>query len=298
MTGREPAWRVTAAEFQSSLLEEKGTGPREAGYVLSPSGSRMNRVLLAGILGPGESIGKDPAAPFLRGRLTDPTGTVSLTAGSYQPRALHAYLAVREARPALVVGKAHLFTGRDGTVHPSVRAEALRPLGEEEYRLALADVAEQTLDRLDLLEALRAGRRPDAATPPAWVLGAERANEQFPSFDPRGLREVVRNLVESLGGPPVAPPPRPESSVRITRAPPPVAPAPAPSAAVRAEEAAFLDILDELAERSADGYADLKDALEVAEQRGVRRPRAEELLNGLEESGVLEEPVVGKIRRA
>ena len=40
MSLREPAWRITARELESSLEEEKGEGERPATYLLSPFAAR------------------------------------------------------------------------------------------------------------------------------------------------------------------------------------------------------------------------------------------------------------------
>jgi len=265
----------------------------------------MNRVLVVGTLGVPEPVGKDPAAPFLRARLTDPTGSFSVTAGGFQPRALGAFQAIRDPQRSLVVGKAHLYSGRDGAAYGSIRVEAVRAIAEEEYRLDLAETLRQTLRRLDLLDDIRGGRGPESAesaaragVPPLWWAGATRAVARYPSIDLATFRAPLASVLREIGGgsPPV-PVSAPAGNVRVTHAPAP-SPVLPPSAAVRAQEASFLDIVDDLAERSADGYADLKEALGLAERRGLHGDRAEELLNGLEESGVLEEPIVGKLRRA
>ncbi len=313
MTGREPAWRVFASEMMASLFDEKGTGDRPTSYLLSPLGARMNRVLLVGRLSVPDALGEDEARPFLRSRLTDPTGTVTVTAGSFQPRALAGLRSVRAEDPYLVVGKAHLFVGRNGTAYPSVRAEALRPLSEDEARAAWAEAAAQTLDRIELAESVRFGRPlADAGRfPLSWREGARTAVARYPSASPGSFREgvgVVLRAIEPSAVPaavpvPVAPPApdRPPPSpprVRVTHTIPPT-PVPSDvSAAARAQESAFLDIVDELSDRSADGYADLREALGLAGRRGVPDEEAERLLNRLEEEGVLEEPVVGKVRRA
>ena len=65
-----------------------------------------------------------------------------------------------------------------------------------------------------------------------------------------------------------------------------------------AEESLFLDQLDEVADVSADGYADLKEVLSRVSSHGLLGDRAETILNRLEEEGVIEEPIVGKLRRA
>ncbi len=317
MTGREPAWRVLAQEFDASVEEEKGVGERAASYLLSPLGARMNRVLVAGVLSAAETVGRDPENPFYRARLQDPTGTIRVTAGGFQPRAMAALREVGTPIPALVVGKVHLFRGRDGTAYASVRAEAVRPATAEEVRHHLADAVEQTADRIRLVEALRAepvgSDSPIAGFPAAWVRSAREARRRYPAVDPATFRGPLNGVLRTVTGEeplpavpvaslPAAPPPVPTSSTArapatVTRALPP-APPRAPSAAERAEESAFLDVIDQLSEQSADGYADLKEVVRAAARTGVTSQRAEELLGRLEETGAVEEPIVGKLRRA
>ncbi|HYA70584.1 MAG TPA: hypothetical protein VEH28_04355 [Thermoplasmata archaeon] len=306
MALREPAWRVTARELESSLEEEKGEGERPTSYLISPFGARMNRVLLAGTLSPAESIGRDPSQTFWRARLSDPTGAVAVTAGSFQPRAMAQLRSTSAPRSAIVVGKTHLFRGRDGVGYVSVRAEAVRSVAEAEERAALADIVRQTLDRLDLLE--RVEKEPGLSeeslrtegTPRAWFRAAQASRTRYPNVDRIAFRRELGNAVRRVAGesgPSRATLPTP-TTVTVTRAPPP-RPAPAPpTAAERAEESLFLDQLDDVADVSADGYADLKEVLARVSAQGLVAERAEAILNRLEEEGVIEEPIVGKLRRA
>ncbi len=306
MALREPAWRVTARELETSLEEEKGEGDRAASYLLSPFAARMNRVLVTGTLSPAEPIGRDETQPFWRSRLTDPTGAVAVTAGSFQPRAMAQLRASPASRPAIVVGKAHLYRGRDGVGYVSVRAEGVRFVGETEERSVLADIVRQTLDRLDLVE--RVAREPDRSddslgaqgTPRSWVRAARESLRRYPNVDReafrRDLRPALRRIAGDSGPPP--PPAVPPPSVTVTRVPVAAPARPAPTAAERAEESVFLDHLDEIAEASADGYADLKELLARVASEGLPGERAEAALNRLEEEGVVEEPIVGKLRRA
>ncbi|MGA7476455.1 MAG: hypothetical protein WBW47_04470 [Thermoplasmata archaeon] len=306
MSLREPAWRVTARELESSLEEEKGEGERPATYLLSPFAARMNRVLLAGSLSPAESIGRDEAQAFWRARLSDPTGAVAVTAGSFQPRAMAQLRSASAPRPAIVVGKLHLFRGRDGVGYVSVRAEAVRSVAEAEERAALADIVRQTLDRLDLLE--RVEKEPGLSEealrtegiPAAWLRAAKESRSRYPNVDRAAFRRELGNAVRRVAGesgPSRATLPTPPT-VTVTRAPPHRPPSPAPSAAERAEESLFLDQLDEVADVSADGYADLKEVLSRVSAHGLVEEKAETILNRLEEDGVIEEPIVGKLRRA
>ncbi len=303
MPGRELAWRVTARELESSLEEERGTGDRPVAHVLSPFGARMNRAVVAGTLTPPEPVGRDEPPTFWRSRLSDPTGSVAVTAGGFQPRAMAQLRAVREPRPSIVVGKVHLFRGRDSVAYVSLRAEAIRPAPEAEERALVADIVRQTLDRLDLVERLE--QEPtitdatlrDAGAPSPWIRAAREALRRYPNVDRAAFRQELRAAVRHIGG--ETGPPRgsaPAATVRVTPDPPPRRPTP-PSETERSDESAFLALVDELAETSVDGYADLKDLVGRIALRGVRGDRAEAALTRLEEDGVLEEPIVGKLRR-
>jgi len=296
VSGREPAWRVLAAEFLASTEEERGVGDRAASYVISPLGARMNRVLLVGRVGAPEAIGHDESAPFLRARLTDPTGTVSLTAGTFQPRAMEQLRSFPAEGLGLVVGKAHLFRGRDGVAYPSVRAEALRVASEEEERMLLVEALDHALRRVALARRLAAPPAPtdeelrEMGAPLRWVAGAREARTRYPAADPMTFLGPLSEVARSLG--PRASTPPPSGTAR---------PAPRPARAEAAggpRESIFLEILDEIAGASGDGFADLGDLIAAAARRGIRDEEAEELLGRLEEAGAVEEPVVGKLRRA
>ncbi len=299
MTLREPAWRVTARELESATEEERGSGERAASYLLTPFGGRLNRVLVAGALSPAESIGRDESQPFWRARLTDPTGAVAVTAGSFQPRAMAQLRGITETRPALVVGKVHLYRGRDGSSYVSIRAETIRSVPESEERAVLAEAVGQTLDRLDLIDRLAAGSPPGATpVPDLWTVAATEALRRFGGADRPGLRASLAAAVRRVGGTTstLSPPP-PAATVQIHHDPPPPV-RPAPTAAERAEEALVLDLLDQVADASLDSYADRRELLARVGSQGLAERRAEVVLTRLEEAGVVEEPIVGKLRLA
>jgi RPA family protein len=300
---REPAWRVLARELESSLEEERGTGERAASYVISPFGGRMNRVLLSGSLSPAEPIGRDESQPFWRARLSDPTGAIAVTAGSFQPRAMTQLRAVTSPAPALVVGKVHLYKGRDGVGQVSVRAEALRPISEEEERALMGDAVRQTLDRLDLLDRLTqetpASRVVPNGLPAFWISAGRESIRRYPNADRAQYRRELGSALRRISGTPGAgPATESPPTVRISREPPPPPARAAPSAAERAEESLVLELLDQVAEASLDSYADRRELLARLGARGVGEAQADEVLTRLEEDRVVEEPIVGKLRRA
>lgn len=304
MSLREPAWRVFASELNAALEEERGSGERAASYLLSPYGARMNRVLVAGSLAPAEPIGRNPAQPFWRARLTDPSGSLAVTAGGFQPRAMAQLRAESAPRSALVVGKVHLYRGTDGTGYVSVRAEAVRTLDAGGLRAVYLEALTSTLDRLDLLERLRAEPlEPDATwrtqgLPPAWIRAGREALKRYPTIDRAAFRGSLRPVVAVLEGRVEAPrPPAASVSVRPSEPAAPKARAP-PTEAERAQESELLDLIDELSEASVDGYADYRDLRERLLERGMTEEVTEATLARLQEEGEVEEPIMGKLRRA
>ncbi len=301
---RENAWRVTTGELERSTVEERGEGERAATFVLSPFGARMNRVVLAGTLSAAEGIGRSDPASFWRARLADPLGSVSVTAGAFQPRAMVQLRRAPPGRPAVVVGKVHLYRGRAESPTVSVRAELVRSVSEVEERTTLAEILRQTLDRLDLLERLvhepatTDAELRAAGSPAIWIRAARAAVRDYPDVDRNAFRERLGPALARVAGTGLAAPPaEPRASVRVTIDPPGPLRA-ARTETERAVDAAFLDLVDRATERSSDGYADVQDLFARLAGQGFPSAQAEAALGRLEEDGVLQEPLSGKLRRA
>lgn len=315
MSGRELAWRVLAQELQVSLETEKGSGERAPSYLISPLGARMNRAAMVGTLSPPEASRSLASGVFRRARLSDPTGVVSVTAGSFQAQGLRDLESITVPTRVLLIGKTALYRGAAGPPSPSVRAEGIVPIPDGEYRSLLAEAATQTLQRMQLVERVR--DRPTASdadfthagAPAYWIRGARLALHRYPTTNFAPFLDGLRAVLVAVGGPPattgavpVAGSPEPASSpgssaVRRTTFSGSPRPRAAPAGS-RGLEARLLEILDQLADQSADGYADMDELAERAARSGIDGERLEELLNGLAENGTLEEPLVGKFRRA
>jgi uncharacterized protein len=310
MTGREMAWRVFANELLASKEEERGVGEKIPSYVISPLGGRMNRVVMAGTVTPADLREPTLATEPARALMTDPTGTVTLAATAFQPQGQKDLKELAAPTHAVVVGKVTLSRGAGAFPAVTVRAEAVSALADGEFRALSAEIALQTLERLELVSRLRNPTSPPddellrSGVPLAWVRGARASITRYPALDAtpyyRGLRAALAELQTAPPSPAlplVRPEAPPETVVRVVQARTPT-PSPSAPAGLRGMEGRLLEILDELAEGSPDGYADMDELAERAARHGLDGERMEEVLNYLSENGTLEEPLVGKFRRA
>ena len=81
---REVAYRLFAAEFEDADYSySESDEERAPNYVVTPTGARLNRVFVIGVLTEVEEAGED----ILRARIVDQTGAFVVYAGQYQPEA-------------------------------------------------------------------------------------------------------------------------------------------------------------------------------------------------------------------
>jgi len=148
---REVAHRVFAAEFDdASLSYSESDEERAPNYVVTPTGARVNRLFVAGVLTEVERVNDETR----RGRVVDPSGAFVTYAGQYQPEA-QAFLE-RAEPPSFVAltGKARTFEPEDSDrVFTSVRPESLNEVDADTRDRWVVSAAEATLDRLAVFAA-------------------------------------------------------------------------------------------------------------------------------------------------
>jgi uncharacterized protein len=155
---REVAWRIFAAEYDDANLEHSDSDEERApNYVVTPTGARINRLFVVGVLTEIEQVGDE----VLRARIVDPTGGFVVYAGQYQPDAL-AFL--ERADPPMfvaVTGKARTFQPEDSdAVYTSIRPESINTVDTETRDRWTVQTAEQTLERVrTFAQALDSGER-------------------------------------------------------------------------------------------------------------------------------------------
>jgi len=178
---REPARRVFAGELREVRLQfREGEDEKSPSFVLLPTGARCNRIFLVGTLTEKDRRGDQNV--FYHARISDPTGTFFLMAGSYQPEAMQQIARIEPPAFVAVIGKPNLFASQSGAMLVSVRAESVTTVDRETRDLWVLDAARATLQRLGEM-----GNTEDS----------KRAQEQYHT-DPGVYRKMVYDALAQL----------------------------------------------------------------------------------------------------
>jgi len=144
---RETARRVFATELNDATFTFKESEDERAPvYVLLPTGQQANRIFVVGTLTETEDVGSDQE--YWQGRVVDPTGTVFVYAGQYQPEAAGALRELDTPTYVAVVGKPRTYETDDGSINVSIRPESITVVDESTRDRWVLETAERTLDRL------------------------------------------------------------------------------------------------------------------------------------------------------
>ncbi|MDZ7850018.1 MAG: DNA-binding protein [Halodesulfurarchaeum sp.] len=180
---RETARRVFATELNDATFTFKESDDDRAPvYVLLPTGEQANRVFVVGTLTETEDVGNEQE--YWQGRVVDPTGTVFVYAGQYQPEAAGQLRELETPTYVAVVGKPRTYETDDGTVNVSIRPESITVVDEQTRSRWVTETAERTLDRLEVL---------DSETNEYGI----RAREEY-DVDPGRYQNAVVEALESL----------------------------------------------------------------------------------------------------
>ena len=144
---REVAYRVFAAEYDDADLgyTENEADERAPNYVVTPTGGRVNRLFVVGVLTEVERVNSE----MLRGRVVDPTGAFVVYAGQYEPGALSTLERLDPPAFVATTGKARTFQPDDAeTVYTSVRPESINEVDADTRDRWTVGTARHTLDRV------------------------------------------------------------------------------------------------------------------------------------------------------
>lgn len=141
---RAPVTKILIAElFRTAHALPKGEGQYEAQTYMTPTGRTISKVMIAGTAIEREDVGKDQT--MWRLRISDPSGTVQVYAGTYQPEATQAIAGLEIPSFVAVVGKVHLYQPEDGNVIVSIRPDSVTPIDGVSRDSLILDASLSTL---------------------------------------------------------------------------------------------------------------------------------------------------------
>ncbi|AEH60312.1 conserved hypothetical protein [Methanosalsum zhilinae DSM 4017] len=159
MSDREVAQRVFAKELNDSILSiESGSSDsnknnaRSPNYLVTPLGTKVNRLFAVGVITEVDNIGTDN--DIWRARMVDPSGAFTIYAGQYQQEAAVFLSGIDTPVFVSVVGKARMYEPGDGSKFISIRPEAINRATEYMRDRWVIDTVELTTERMNIISDL------------------------------------------------------------------------------------------------------------------------------------------------
>lgn len=307
---REPAWRIFAAEYNDAALEIKGTGEKVPSYVVTPLGSKVNRVFIAGVLTDVESVME--GGEYLRAHVSDPTGVFTIYSGQYQAEATQKLQSIEVPAFVAVVGKVRTYIPEEGALYVSLRPELVREISAEARDRWIIEACLQTKQRMTAMVEAMKMTQPN--TYDLKKLGYSRelsegivaalkkygsaditkyatlireslqfirpgASEKFESVQMEESLEASQQKKETKKGPKKPKKQKPQESEKP----------------VSSEDPETL-VLDTIKELEGEDGAPWDSIMERAKNKGLDENAIEEALNSLMDKGFIYEPMLGTIK--
>ena len=298
---RQPALHMFASEYGESTLSEKGSGEFDPSFVVTKLGSRVNRVIVAGLL---ERIeGRDAAngSVIYQGQLRDPSGINYFSVGDYVSDSvkemtiqLSARLESGEPILVLMVAKTRLYQTEEGAIYTSLRPEEMCVIDAQRYASWLAKTSQSLMHRMsNYVTSLDFEANSESLSKSEMseeqILGLIASRNHYGDVDLEHYRlNVMQALDIAEGKLDAATKPAPQRMLVDESGDDD------PSGDDKPDlEAAIIDIITKLDQ--GDGV-EFETILVNAEARGFQRTIAEEKLEELSDDGTVHEPAFGWFR--
>ena len=298
---RQPALHMFASEYGESTLSEKGSGEFDPSFVVTKLGSRVNRVIVAGLL---ERIeGRDVAngSVIYQGQLRDPSGINYFSVGDYVSDSvkemtiqLSARLESGEPILVLMVAKTRLYQTEEGAIYTSLRPEEMCVIDAQRYASWLAKTSQSLMHRMsNYVTSLDFEANSESLSKSEMseeqILGLIASRNHYGDVDLEHYRlNVMQALDIAEGKLDAATKPVPQRMLVDESGDDD------PSGDDKPDlEAAIIDIITKLDQ--GDGV-EFETILVNAEARGFQRTIAEEKLEELSDDGTVHEPAFGWFR--
>ena len=294
---RETAFRVFSKELNSSVRSLKGNEEMSPTYVVTPLGTMINRVLIAGVLTEIENAGT-VEEPMWRGKVQDVAGNFFISVGKFQQEASASMANLEAPCYVSMIGKVRTYTTNDDRTFVSIRPEHIVRIEEQDYFAWLLETARSVWKRL--LRMRDALKIPDATVDDLKSRG-------FPAQEAEGI--II--ALESYG--------QPESSVylkMIQEALRRLLPDEGVDLGLPGDEGAVPSPSEKKDDDSSDNtmiedmilaYLDehegdsrgvfIEDLVRRLEENGISAQKTEEIYNKLMDDGLIYEPNLGYLKK-
>ena len=298
---REPAWRVFAMEYNDSMISMKGEAKMAPSYVLTPLGSKVNRLFFVGVLTDVEVMSEDGS--FVRAHVSDPTGVFTLFSGQYQPEMTEKLQSFDIPSFVAVTGKSRSYQPDDGdAMYASVRPEEI-----VEVNASLRDqwILETIIHTKNRIEAVKEASSMDSVTMDALVdVGfykpiAEGISIAFDQYDRLLVEKYVQMLQDavdyiSMGEQAEATTTKLESSSsESSMGTEPKMPT---TTVDEQDEEAEEIVMNVIKSHEGEDGISWDEITKRCEKEGLDDVRVDETLNSLMDKGLIYEPVLGTIK--
>ncbi len=304
---RETAVRIFTQELSQTQLqsgkdESQKTDRFTSTYAFSPTGAKINRVFVCGALTEVDEM-ETQNASFVKARLVDATGGISIMAGQYQPEVANLLRELADKTPVFVsvVGKPNIYRPSDGGCYVSIRPEDVNVVTAQVVETWTAETAKRTLERIKALkDAMTSGNCSEemkaviAAYDPKMddlkhivmiAIGKDSSIDSkiATEGDGGGVKQQVNaQKGETISAPAPAAPPAKTSTLKEM---------------IQKNIEAGYDLLKELCSLSEDGTVGANTFSDRLIQRRLASPdTALTLLKGIMDEGRAYEPKMGRIK--
>ena len=286
-----------AGELNISSLEKKGEEEKSPTYLITPLGTRMNRVLVAGVLLDKQNVGSDEE-PLWKARVEDVSGSYFINVGRYQPEAAAAMASLEAPSFVAVIGKIRTFRPDETRTLVSLRPERIFSIDAETRKRIVLETAQCMWRRLNNVKTVLS--MPDASVSDLAERGMQKeeaegileAIEFYGTPDSARYLKLMQNSLRML---------LPDRDIDLGL-PEDVSDLPdeivIPEAAGAGDADREDTILNMLGELDRDGRgAPMDELVRRAASEGISGTELEEMTNSLMDKGLVYEPVLGRLKR-
>lgn len=297
---RQSAIHIFASEYGESTLSEKGSGEFDPSFVITKLGTRINRVIVAGLLERIEGRDVSTGSVIYQGQLRDPSGVNYFSVGDYvsdSVKELTIQLAekLETGEPILLmmVAKTRLYQTDEGAVYTSLRPEEMCIIDSSRYANWLAKTSDHMMTRMsNYMTSLDFDANIESMSKSEFSehqqLGLVAARNHYGELDLEHYRlnvmqalDIAEGKLESASKPaPQRIEPKIDEDIPVDEQESDV-------------EVAITDIINTLDQ--GDGV-DFETIIVNAEARGFQRSITEEKIEEMSDSGIVHEPAFGWFR--